>query len=157
MMDAAITIRRGNRLYGPYSVEEITRLLDAGSVILQDEARAANGEKWTTLLRILALSPAPQESNEDEIELTAADVLGDLPATDPAAERACAQRRDRVANILAVVGLIAIALGTLDIALHMKRSAKSPASQAVSPTRRSPDTLNLTREAEEAEKSKPHQ
>lgn len=154
MRDAAITIRRGDRLYGPYSATQIEELLKAGSVIQEDEVWSETAGKWTTLLEVLSLSPDYLNGKEHEIRLTAADVLGDPPPTDAAPERASGQRRDRVANFLAAVGLIAIALGTLDIALHMKRSAKSLASQAASPPRKPSDISNTT-EAEETAKDAP--
>lgn len=154
MTDATITIRREGRLYGPYSAEQIREMLHTGSVDNADEAWSEIAGKWATLLEVLALSSGSLNGKEHEIRLTAADVLGDQPATDPAAEGAYAQRRDRVANFLAAVGLIAIALGTLDIALHMKRSAISSASQAATRSRGPSDTSNSA-EAEETAKDPP--
>jgi hypothetical protein len=155
MTDAAITIRRGERFYGPYSVEEIRGMLNAGSVAYEDEAWSETAGKWSTLLNILAQSPEPLNGLVNETLLTAADVLGVQPEPDPAAEKAFAQRRDRVAGILSAVGLVAIALGTIDWALHMKGTAKSSAHQAASPASMPPDISNSTGDAEETENGNP--
>jgi hypothetical protein len=124
-MNAGITIRRSDRLYGPYSAGQIREMLDTGSVALDDEAWSESEGRWTTLRHILAPSTEPSNSNVDETRLTAADILGDPPGADPAAEIAYSQRQDRVARILSAVGLVAIALGTIDAAIHMK-APKSP-------------------------------
>jgi hypothetical protein len=128
MTDVAITIRRGERLYGPYSVEQVQEMLKAGSIINEDEARCGAEESWTTLLRILALSPEASNHTEDSVLVNLDDLLGVQPANDPgsAVKKADPMKRDRTASILSGVGLIAIAFGTIDVALNMRSTTKSP-------------------------------
>lgn len=136
MMDAAITIRRGERLYGPFSPEQITGMLNTGSVALDDEAWSEAHGQWTTLSHILAVAPNPSGPGSDTL-----DVLLGNPATSdslPYAQEVDSAMVDRIANVLMAVGLTAIALGTFTIVRHMdatkarqsQGSAQRPASHS---------------------------
>ena len=140
MTDVAITIRRGERLYGPYLVEQIQELLDAGLIVPEDEAWNESGRQWTTLRQILASASSLPSSKDEPAQPTLDDLLGNPPTTDsiPPARELDPAWQDRLANVLMVAGVIAIVLGTLTIALHMRATAKSPpaerSSQAPTPT-----------------------
>jgi hypothetical protein len=131
-MDAAITIRRGDSLYGPYSPEQIREMLGTGSVVLDDEAWSESDGQWTTLSHILALAPNPSSQRPDTLD----SLLGNPTTGDslPYAQEADSGMEDRLANVLMAVGLIAIALGTLTIVLHMDATAKARQAQGSSQT-----------------------
>ena len=118
-MNAAITIRRGDRLYGPYSPDQIREMLDTGSVMLDDEAWSETHGQWTTLSHMLAAGPHPTGHGPPDT----LDSLLNHPTTGdslPYAQEADSGMGDRIANVLMAVGLIAIALGTFIIVQHME-------------------------------------
>jgi hypothetical protein len=137
MTDAAVTIRRGERLYGPYLATQIQEMLEAGSIVPDDEAWSETAGRWTKLSEIIAVTPS---ADSPLVNQPTTD-LGPQEAADPT-------KQDRAANILAIVGLVAIALGTLDVALNIKRMAK-----ASSQIQRPPDASNSTRETDEVRES----
>ena len=117
-MDTAITIRRGERLYGPYSTDQIREMLGTGSVVLDDEAWSESHGRWTTLNHILAVSPSSTgHSTPDPLD----SLLGNPAEGDslPYAQEVDSGMGDRIANTLMAVGLIAIAVGTFIIVQHM--------------------------------------
>jgi hypothetical protein len=154
-----ITIRRGERLYGPYSVEQIHGMLDAGSVVLQDHAWSESEGRWTTIRQIVASTPSPSDSGVDPAEPTLDDLLGNPPTSDAlsSAQEVDPAKQKRIANVLMAVGLIAIALGTFNIALHMKATEKSRSAQGssqASPSR-SDDDSNASLDAARKGTDKP--
>lgn len=128
-----IMIRRDGRVHGPYPVERIREMLDAGSVVLQDEAWSESEGRWTTLRGIPGLSPSIPNDGGDPDRATPGSLSGLPPPEDTGPAES---RRDRAAAVLSKVGFIAIALGTLNAALHMKGCGKraalrdSPAASA---------------------------
>ncbi len=119
-----IMIRRDGRVHGPYPVERVREMLDAGSVVLQDEAWSESEGRWTTLLGIPGLSPSIPNGGGDPDRISLATLSGLPPPEDTGPAES---RRDRAAAVLSKVGFIAIALGTLNAALHMKGCAKRTA------------------------------
>jgi hypothetical protein len=118
MTDEAITIRRGDPLYGPYSLDQIREMLGTGSVVLDDEAWSESDGQWTTLSHILGVAPNPSGHGTPDT----LDSLLNHPTTGdslPYAQEADSGMGDRIANVLMAVGLIAIALGTFIIVQHM--------------------------------------
>jgi len=134
MTDAAVTIRRGERLYGPYLATQIQEMLEAGSIVHNDDAWSETAGRWMKLSEIIAVPPSADSPLVDQPTID----LDSPEAADPT-------KQDRAANILAVVGLVAIALGTLDIALNMMRMEK-----ASSQTQRSRDASHSGNEADKA-------
>jgi hypothetical protein len=122
MTDPAITIRRGERLYGPYSPEQITEMLNTGSVVLDDEAWSESDGQWTTLSHILAAGPNPSGHGRDTLD----SLLGNPTESGslPYAQEADSGMEDCIANVLMAVGLIAIGLGSFTIVKHMDATAK---------------------------------
>jgi hypothetical protein len=119
MTDAAITIRRGERLYGPYSGEQIREMLRTGSVVLEDEAWIESIGRWSTLMEITGDTSLSLNSGSEPVQ-TLDSLLGNQPVGDSVSVTLVPTKRDRLANILSAVGLVAIILGTIDLALHMK-------------------------------------
>jgi hypothetical protein len=117
-MEATITIRRGDRVYGPYSPEQITEMLNAGSVVLDDEAWSETHGQWTKLSHLLAAAPNPSGHGAPD---TLDSLLGNPTegGSLPFAQEADSGMEDRIANVLMAVGLIAIALATFTIVQHM--------------------------------------
>jgi hypothetical protein len=134
MTDATVTIRRGDRLYGPYTATQIQELIDTGSIVHNDDAWSETAGRWTKLSEIITVTPSADSPLAEKPTIA----LNSPEAADPS-------RQDRAANILAVVGLVAIALGTLDIALNMMRMEK-----ASSQTQRSRDASHSGNEADKA-------
>jgi hypothetical protein len=134
MTDATVTIRREDRLYGPYTATQIQELIETGSIVHNDDAWSETAGRWMKLSEIIAVPPSADSPLAEKPTID----LNSPEATDPS-------RLDRAANILAVVGLIAIALGTLDIALNMKRMEKASPE-----ARRSHDVPNCASEADKA-------
>ncbi|MCW1913063.1 DUF4339 domain-containing protein [Luteolibacter sp. GHJ8] len=137
-MNAAITIRRGDRLYGPYSPDQIREMLDTGSLVLDDEAWSESGGQWTTLSHILVVAPNPSGNGETDMLES---MLGNPAEGDslPFAQEADSGMGDRVANILMAVGLIAIAVGTFIIVQQMDAiKARQTQGSTQRPTSHSP-------------------
>jgi hypothetical protein len=129
-MDAAITIRRRDRLYGPYSPEQITAMLNTDSVVLDDEAWSESDGQWTRLSHILAAGPNPSSNGRDTLD----SLLGNPTegGSLPYAQEADSGMGDHIANVLMAVGLIAIALGTFTIVQHMDATAMARRGQVSS-------------------------
>jgi hypothetical protein len=130
-MDVVITIRRGDRLHGPFPADQIQGMIDAGSVVLDDDAWSESEGRWITVRQMVGLTN-PLDSGSEHTALTLDELLGNTPtnAALPLAQVEDYGKRDRVANILSAVGLIAILLGTLNVAANMKDAKKRTASEA---------------------------
>ncbi|WP_035608044.1 hypothetical protein [Haloferula sp. BvORR071] len=128
MKDAAITIRRGDLLYGPFPADKLPGMLNERSVVLEDDAWSESEGRWTTVREIVGVT-SPLGSGSERTAPTLDELLGNTPlnAAVPLAQVEDYEKRDRVANILSAVGLIAIVLGTLNVAANMK-DAKKPNS-----------------------------
>jgi hypothetical protein len=68
-----ITIRRGERQYGPYGEEQVREMLLTGSVVAGDEASA--GGAWVRLDSLLPPAGPPDRSHAPEIALGEADLV----------------------------------------------------------------------------------
>jgi len=130
-MGEAITIRRGDSLYGPYPANQIQGMIDAGSVVLDDDAWSEAEGRWTTVRQIVGVT-SPSDSGTKPTAPTIDELLGNTPsnAAVPVAQTADPAKQDRVANILSAVGLIAIVLGTLNVAANMKDAKKRTSREA---------------------------
>lgn len=71
-----ITIRRGERHYGPYEVQDVHRMLSDGSVTRSDLA-SLDGVEWTTVGQLPGF--ADQPGHAKVLEVTAADLVDSLP------------------------------------------------------------------------------